>query len=159
MIKLKYKNIQDNLFNQAIAKLAGHTFRDFRFNYNVAKFVRKFQIHVNDAQEEFLSLVKQYAILDEHGDFVPENNIPGTYTIKPEKVEEWKLARADFDSTEFEIPCHKMRIDQLEGAPLSAMDILAIEDLLDETEEGVVAKVAETEEAAASLEVAEAVSH
>jgi hypothetical protein len=123
------------MFVQALVKLGKFEgFKEQRVAYNVAKVIRRFDAESTIAQELFLKLVKQYAVLDEKGNIKSPEDKPGTYEIPDEKVADWKKAKEDFDDVEFELDCHKIRLEQLGNAPLSPIDLNALEPLLSELE-------------------------
>src|ERR1700692_3439016 len=124
MISLTYKDINNQLFITALAKL--HRFdawNDAQLKYNIAKMGRRFSVESDLAQEEYIKLVKKYAKLDEKGN--PEPISPdklGTFEIPTENEEAWKKARADFESVKFEIDCHPIPLSKLDVCPLSPAD-------------------------------------
>lgn len=135
-VKLSYKEIKNQTFVQGLAKLANYGgFKDQRLAYNVAKLIRKWDSEAQMAQDLFMKLVKQYATLDEKGNIkTPEGANSGAFEVVDEKADAFAKARKEFESIEFDIPVHKIRIDQLEGTGLTPMEMMALEPILIEME-------------------------
>lgn len=131
-VTLTYQHVRNEAFVKALAKLARFEgFKDFRVAYSIAKFVRKWEQEAQMAQELYLKLVKQYAKLDEKGNVEPVENQPGTFQIPNESVEVWKQAAENFHTISFEIEVKKLPISKLEAVGLSAMELNALEPLLE----------------------------
>lgn len=149
MFKLKFENIKDPSFTSALRKLMQYSgYKDTKTAYNIAKIGRKIDAEAKICQELFISHVKKFCSLDAKGEIVPrkqmikdakgvevEQSLPGTYVIPPENQAAFEAASKEFDSTEFEIPCHKIKLADLEGAKLTPSDMLALENMLCEIEE------------------------
>jgi hypothetical protein len=134
-LTLKYKHINTPSFVEALAKLGRYDrLKDFKLAYNIAKIIRRFDAESTIAQELFVKLVRQHCKLDENGLIIPADGKPGSFEILEGKETEWVQARKDFDEMEFELDCHKIRVEQLDGAPLSPMELVALEPLLIEME-------------------------
>lgn len=151
MFKLKFEDTKSREFLQAYSKVMQYpSYKDSKLAYNIAKIGRKFDQEFRLSQEIFVKLLKQYSHLDENGDLAPreedlkdakgvvtKTKIPNTYVIKPEfrnKSEggddSWPKALKDFDSTEFEIPCHKLKVEDLQGVGLSPFDFMILESMI-----------------------------
>jgi len=135
MFKLKFADIKSREFMQAYLKLINfNEFKETKVAYNVAKIDRKFQQELKLSQDLYVKLIKQYAVLDDKGEIAcrieNETAIPNTYVIDPAKVEAWEVAVKEFDATEFEIPCQKLTLANLEGIQLSPNDFNAIEAMI-----------------------------
>lgn len=131
-VKLTYKMIQDRNFVAGLGKLANFGgFKDQKLAYNVAKLIRKWEVEVLTAQELYIKLVKQFAVVDENGNLkTPEGGAPGSFEIPDGKDEAFKTARADFEKVELEIPVHKIRLEQLEGVGITPLEMNAMDALL-----------------------------
>lgn len=138
MFKLKFADVKNQDFVRAYMKIITHTeYKDTKTAYNIAKIARKFDQESKLSQELYVKLIKKYAKLDDKGEIAPrkegERVIPNTYEIRDEAVEDgsWKKAAEDFDATEFEIACHKVKLSDLNNVGLSPVDLLALEDIID----------------------------
>lgn len=163
MFKLKFGDTKSREFLQAYSKVMTFTgYKDMKVAYNIAKIGRKYDSEAKICQELWLKLLKNYAKLDDKGNIAPRmqesinakgekvsTKVPNTYEILPEKVEDgsWEKATIDFDATEFEIPCHKIKLADLAEAKLAPMDLMVLEPMIDDTEP--VAAVAPIKPAAA----------
>lgn len=148
MFKLKFENIKDPSFTAALRKLMQFNgYKDTKTAYNIAKIGKKFDAEAKICQELFITHVKKFCSLDAKGEMVPrvqmikdakgvdvETKLPGTYVIPAEKQDAFEKASLEFDSTEFEIPCHKVKLSDIDGAKMTPADMLALEPLLTEIE-------------------------
>ncbi len=150
MFKLKFADTKSREFLTAYSKLMQYTgFKDPKVAYNVAKIGRKFDAEAKICQELFIKLLKNYARLDDKGGIAPRTQetldakgekttqvIPNTYEILPEKVadESWAKAAEEFDASEFEVHCHKIKLSDLAGAQMSALDLTVLEALITDEE-------------------------
>ncbi len=131
-IKLTYKLINNGAFVSAIGKIAKFEgWTDQRSAYNAAKFFRRFKQEMETAQELYVKLVKRHAKVDEKGNLISPEDKPGQFEILDQNAEAWIKAREDFESVSFEIDCHPIPLEKLQGAELSAIDLDVIEPLLD----------------------------
>lgn len=128
--KLTNRQLKDPAFNQALAKLGAFGFKNAKTAYNVAKVIRKVTQEGAIVQELYTKLIKQYAELDEQGLIKPLPDKPGTFQIKEGSVEEWQKAMDDLLALEFEVPCHKINIDDLDSVGLTATDMAALDVML-----------------------------
>lgn len=150
MFKLKFSDTKSREFLMAYSKVMQFTgFKDTKIAYNVAKIGRKFDAEAKICQELFIKLLKNYAKLEENGELAPREDevinaksekvkikVPNTYQILPEKIEDgsWAKALEEFDASEFEVHCHKIKLADLDGAKLSPLDLTILDPLITELE-------------------------
>lgn len=149
MFKLKFSTTKNSEFIKSFAKVMQYTdYKGTKLAYDIAKIGRKFDEEAKLCHELYIKLLKNYAKLDEKGEFVlreeermnPKGEkvtikVPNTYVIIEEKHADgsWEKASTDFDNTEFEIPCAKIKLSDLEGVGLSPLDLLNLENVITET--------------------------
>lgn len=138
---LRYDCFQSKEFMVAKAKLARYPFKNQKTSYNVTRILKFLDDNEKLAQEQFIKLVKQHAVLDEKGDFVPRKNEKGeieegTYTIpeEPEKIAAWKKAKDEFDALEFTVERYKIKLSEMENLPVTPMELGAIDGMIDPEE-------------------------
>lgn len=129
-VKVKQGQFRSQDFIQGLVKIRNHSFKDQKVAYGVMRLLKFFEQETELVQQGFQKLVKQFAILDEKGEFVPHNGQPGTFQIIPEKVEDWKKAVKEFEDVDVELQQHPIRLEHLQGAGLTPGDMLAVECLL-----------------------------
>jgi hypothetical protein len=137
-IKLTYKDLDYQIFNQAIVKISRHAFKNALVGYNAAKIWRKLKTELETAQDVYTKMLKQFANLDANGQFAPRKDetgadVPGTFTIKEGKEKEWAEAIKNYQTVSFELPCHQIRIDQLEDVGLTPLEMVALEAVIVDT--------------------------
>lgn len=139
MVKLTFAQFKDYEFAQAIAKVMHHNgYKSTKITADIARLGRKFKEETAVVQELFLKHVKKHAKLDEKGEIEPRKDekgkaVAGTYFIEDARVEEWKKACEEFDSTEVELPVHPIHMDDLEGVGLSPADLNALHPVTTES--------------------------
>lgn len=147
MFKLKFSDTQSRQFLTAYRKVMQFTgFKDSTITYNATKIGRKFDQEAQICQETFIKLAKNFAKLDEKGNFVLQEKeninakgekvvtkIPNTFVTREECLADgsWEKALKEWNAMEFEIQCHKIKLADLNGAGLSPEDLLALDALLD----------------------------
>ena len=138
MVKLTFAEFKNPLFDRALSKVMHHGgYKSTKISTDIAKLGKKFREETALVQELYLKLVKKHAKLDEKGEIEPrkENGktIPGTFWIEDSRIEEWKAACIEFDSTEVELPCHNIHMEDLEGVGLSPADLIELAPLITES--------------------------
>jgi hypothetical protein len=137
MIKVKFGNVRDQMFMAAMSKLAhSPTFKDPKAAYNIARIIAKLGQQTDTTNELFVKLLKQYAKLDEKGNFIPVENRPGTFQIPDERSEEWNTKLKEFEAIEFDIDRYAIKLDDIADAKLTPAELNAIHDILDVDGEG-----------------------
>lgn len=98
----------------------------------VRKLVRSVESSRLEAQEIFTKILKEFSVLDEKGEFVPEEGKPGTYQLLPEKGPELEAKVKEFDEMEFKVEIPKLKLGDIEGVALSPSEIDALLPILEE---------------------------
>jgi len=128
MIELSYHTLRNNDFISGMQKLATSTTLNTKVAYNVGRIMSKLQSAEKSGQETFSKLIRKYAEMD--GDKIVEPEGPGSYKIADEKVEEYRKELEEFLSIEIKIDRNKIGLNDLEGAGLSPVQVLALDPLL-----------------------------
>lgn len=134
MIKLSYKTLNSESFNQAIGLLASqNAFATFDATYNVAKITKKFHQELTMARELYSKWTEKFFEKDEAGKFkMAEKPHPLTpWKIKDGMEEEFNKAMEDFLKTEITIAAKPLAIHDLGGVKLSPQQIIALEPIFD----------------------------
>jgi hypothetical protein len=133
-MKIKYSTLKDPMFISGMAKVNRCPFPKTRLSYNVSRIVDKVQQEAKRAQDIWIKLVKQYAKMDEKGEFISPEDKPGCYEIPDEKQEEFKVKVEEFENFEFDIDRYPLKLDDLNGSGLSPQEIHTMECVLDVSE-------------------------
>jgi len=128
---IAYGQFQDATFMAALARLGSHKFKNPKTTFRVMKLTKAINKELNDSQELFVKTLKEYAKLDDKGEFVPQDNKPGTYVIREEKVDEWKIAFNEFKVIEPSLHRKKLSLDELEDFTTSAVEMNGMSKLID----------------------------
>lgn len=104
---------------------------------DIAKLGRKYETEVKNVQELYIKLLKRYAKLDEKGGFIPPKDkdgkdLAGLYDVDPLKMDEWKVAFEEFNSTEVELECHSVFLEDLGDVGLAPADLMVLHPILNE---------------------------
>lgn len=107
-----------------------YPFRNIRTSYDVLKLTKKLNIELKNAQELFISQLKQFAYTDEKGNILPNEGKPDTYKIKEDLIPEWEKNFKEFNSMEHELGVYKLTLQDLDGLTLSANDLSQLESII-----------------------------
>lgn len=132
MIILKYANLRDPSFLRAFYKLTNHSGLPTKACIVITKLKKRIDEETKLAQEEFTKLLKNFAELDEKGDFVPQDNKPGTFKIIEGKEQEWEAASDTLLEKEFVIQKSKLNFADVESAKLSPNEFISLEPIFEE---------------------------
>ena len=128
---VKLGSFQEPTFTHSLGRLVGHKFKDPRITYKVMKISESINKVMQSSQKAFITTLKEYAELDDKGEFVPKDDKPGTYVIPEEKQESWKKVYSEFGETKESLNRKKLDLDDLTGFELSAMDMTNLEGIVD----------------------------
>ena len=134
MIKLTYRQINSDGFNQALKFLSSQNdFGSFQAAYNVAKLTRKFEKELNQARHSFSAWTKAYIAKNEDGSPKMAENPSGffPFEIAEGKSDEFSEKVEDFLNTVVTIEVPKLTTEQLGNVRLSPNQISALEPILD----------------------------
>lgn len=131
-MKVTYGQMRDQNFARGMSKIANFAgFKSPKTAYAVAKLNQAILAEASTTDAVFKKLVMLHAKLDEKGELVPANGIPDTFEIRDEAMPAWRDGLKEFTEIEVEL-LNKAPIplDQLEGIPLTPLEINALECLL-----------------------------
>lgn len=129
MIKIPYKDVSDFNFQTALQKLAGAT-TDGHSAYKIKKVwvgVKKAREAI--AEEYKKDIMPKYVKLDEKGEWTPE-----TFQVDPAKEAEFIKAQDEFGAKVIEIDRPQLTMSDIRSVQLSALEQLALEPVLDDTQ-------------------------
>lgn len=131
-IKLTYGQIRDHNFGRAFGKIASFGgYKSVSVAINLAKMNKRILEEARLADEQFLALVKKFAVLNDQGEpLTPEGGQMGEFTVLPEKKAEWEAAVKEFLAYEFELPGRALPPEDLLPAGVSPLDFSFLDCLL-----------------------------
>jgi hypothetical protein len=137
MLEVTYGDVRNPMFKKSFSKVTNSTgFKDIRVVRNIVRIGNLLQKYEEEVQECWIKLLKEYAAVDEKGDFIPNigpDNQPqaGTYRIKEDCVgEAWDKAVKEFNALKFEVSAERMRLHDLVACNLSPAELSYLEPLL-----------------------------
>lgn len=138
-IEIRYGSLKDRHLDSAMNKLRYHSNLPFKVTYQIKTILEGFDKGAKKVAKDFVDMLKQYATLDEKGQFIRDKDkngkdIPDSYVVAPERQEPFKEAMEAFDERVFLINRHKIALHNLEEAGLCPQELLALECMIDENE-------------------------
>jgi hypothetical protein len=133
MIKLSYKLMNNEGFNEALATLSSSKgFADVRTAYNVGKIAKKYSEALQVARRVYTEKSEKFLVKDDTGAFVQAETPNGLcpFQIKEGMKEEFEAMMADFMQTEIAIEVFPLELESLGDVKLSPLQVLALEPLL-----------------------------
>jgi len=113
---------RNQFFVQGLRKILNYDgLKDVKVAYNVARVGALLDLHQKEADEVFKKLIKSHGTLSENG----------TFEIDDANMDDWKKAHAEFLGHTTKVERHKIRIQDVEGVPLTPSEIAALEPVLD----------------------------
>lgn len=135
-MKITYKQIKSKDFSRALGKLATYGgFTDYKELANIKAILKQFEKCVDMAQKEWIVELKKWAMLDEKGEFVPDERGPGTFKIPIEKKAAFEEVEKMFDEQALTIWADTIPFETVKTVGLSAMDLLQMEGIIKEPEQ------------------------
>lgn len=134
VIKINYKTLNSEGFNQALATLASQTgFSSFDATYNVAKIAKQFGEELKMARELYAKWTKPFLVTDEAGNFKraekPHPLCP--WEVQEGKMEDFNKAMDDFLKTEVTIQAKPLAVHDLGQIRLAPTQVLNLEPIFD----------------------------
>jgi len=134
VIKLNYKTLNSEGFNQALGQLSAQNgFASFDATYNVAKLTKHFGEELKLARELYSKWTEKFLVKGEDGKFKmatkPHPLCP--WEIKEGMEEEFNKAMEDFLKTEVTLSAKPLSIHDLGQVRLSPQQVLALEPIFD----------------------------
>jgi len=114
-----------------MAKIARCPIKDPKALYNALRISKKVTSEGRQAEEVFMRLLKQHAVLDAAGGILPIEDKPGTYQIKEESKGEWEQKIKDYMDIEWEMERYPLKLADISAANLTPEELHAIEEILD----------------------------
>lgn len=131
MINITYKDLDNPAFQSALRKiLAFPGFKNFALAFNGGKIATICEQHWKDKTRAFMQIAKKYAVLDESGEFVCHEDMPGTFIVPEEKAAAFEAESAAFGEREIEIDRPKFKPADLTEVGLTAQECAAIGKLV-----------------------------
>jgi hypothetical protein len=131
VIKLNYKTLNSEGFNQALAQLSAQNgFASFDATYNVAKIAKQFGEELKLARELYGKWTEKFLVKGEDGKFkmsAKPHLCP--WEIKEGLEEEFNKAMEDFLNTEITLNAKPLAIHDLGQIRLSPHQVLALEPI------------------------------
>ena len=136
MIELKNSVFKNQHMRDALMKVANHP----KFTPKVALRIAKMIDDIFEAEKMVLdkrmTLIKEHAVLDEKGGFVPKEGpdgkpTPGTFTAKDQA--KWDEAHKLFEQETFSVKGERITLKEIEGVGLTPLELKSIEPLVIET--------------------------
>ena len=124
MFEITHQQLRDRSFVTGMRKVLDHEFKEFKTSYNLGRMGTALSQEQSLAHTSFEKLIKAHGKLGDNGQF----------EIPDENVIEWKKAQEDFLGHTIKVDRHKIRIECLEGIPLTPAEVAAMEPILDGTD-------------------------
>lgn len=122
MFEFTYADIRNRDFMEGFLKVVNHEMTDFKKAYNLSRLDKVVKQTSSEAQDVFEKLVKGYGKIHDNG----------TFEIPDEKLAAWKKAQTEFLGQKVKVERHKIRVDDLNGVPLTPSQISALEPFIDD---------------------------
>ncbi len=145
MIQLDNELLNSRDFVASLQKLKNAQGLDVKTMYTVSKILAKIETWIKQGRDIYAKMVKEHASVDGSGALVPEKTpdgqeIPGSFTIAPEKKDSFESSVKEFLAATFEVKSEKLNPLMFERAGLTPNDLTALKSLFNfdsfEVEEG-----------------------
>ena len=135
MIELEYGSIKNKNMTNAIHKIGQYTGFAPKIAMSVANLIDEIAARESDVHKEWITLLKEHAVLDEKGDFLPKKNhddkiIPNSFI--PKDQDKLDIARDEFDKKTFTISADRIAMDDLKNVGLTPYEIKQLQPLIAE---------------------------
>lgn len=132
MLKLKFKNLNDENFSKALAKISVDPgWATFQAAYNVSKILRRIKNELTSARETHLSILKNYAKTDENGGFLTHKSGGFPFEIKEDLKEEYETKMKEFLETEVELDCTTIKANDIGSVKLTPSEIDTLSPIIE----------------------------
>ena len=141
MLEVSYGEIRNPGFKHAFIKVSRSTgFKDVRVIRNIVRLANILDKADKEIHEEWVKVVKNYAVLDEKGEFVREEENgkprPDSFRLREEFVgEPWVKVQKDFADLKYQISANKIYLHELVNCDLSPVELAVLEPLLHDLSE------------------------
>lgn len=120
MIKLTYKQLNNQHFNGALSALSNQSLPT-KAAYRIAKYMEVIRKETDVAREMMQKLVKECVVIDESGK--PKMDDSGEMVFLEGKKEEFNKKTEELLAIEFSIEQLPLSLDEISSAKLSARDM------------------------------------
>ena len=143
--KLTYKELNDRNFMGAMEELSAIPLA-VKPSYNISKILRLLKNQMKEGQDTYMAILKKHVELDEKGNIIPQmlpekknekgevtqtaQPLPGTYAVKEGQNDAFKKEVEDFLSIDFEIPCNKIQLMDLQDTKIKPAILHDLEPVL-----------------------------
>lgn len=134
MIILKYASLRSDSFKTSFTKLTNADKLDVKTTYNIMRLANLLEGHVKTSQKEWIKLLTKYVQTDGMQWKLNEDKSDFAY-LDGIDAETAKAAVNEFLAKTVEIDRHKLDLNLLEGAGLSANDLAILTDIISIPEE------------------------
>lgn len=134
VIKLNYKTLNSEGFNQALAALANQNeFASLDVSHNVARLTRQFAAELKRARELYAEWTKPFLVIDEVGKYkLAEKKHPlCPWEIQAGKEDEFNQCMDKFLNTEVALIAKPLTIHDLGTIKLTPVQVLNLEPIFD----------------------------
>ena len=121
MFEITHEQLRNRNFITGMRKVLDHECKDFKKAYNLGRMGTQLTQVQGEADAVFKKLIKSHGTLNDNG----------TFEIPDDKVVEWKKAHEDFLSHTVKVERHKIRVEDVDGIPLTPSEVAAMEPVLD----------------------------
>lgn len=131
MFKLSYKELRDNAFISAMAKLTNCSeYKDIKTSYNVMRMGKTLEEKLKESQKEWIEMADKLIKRDDKGNFAHTNN---DFVWKHGvSADEGHKTIEDFLKKEIIIDRYKLKLEDMAPAKLSPNELAAIEPVFTE---------------------------
>lgn len=131
MIVISYREFRQGNFLEAFDRLCNNSSVKGKVSYSISKIAEKLRPQLRDAMGQFTAILKEHAELLEDGTLKPDDaQGPGSYTIKKDKVEDYKSKLEEFDKNEAKIDLYLISAADLDDAKIAATEWIALAPIL-----------------------------
>lgn len=131
MFTLTYRDLNNPNFIAGIRQL-GQEKLPLPVSYNLIKIIGRVEKEIKVASELYQKVLKNHAELNEKGEIVFKDNVPGQYIIPEAKQEAFHAELKEWEKISFEVDRHKLPMHALTGAALAPVILEAIMPVIDE---------------------------
>jgi len=122
MFEVTNEQTRNEYFVGGLRKILNYDgLKDVKTTYNIARIGKLLDQHQSEADDVFKKLIKSHGTLNDNG----------TFKIDDENIDAWKKAHAEFLGHKTKVERHKIRIQDIEGVPLTPSEIAALEPVID----------------------------
>lgn len=132
--QIAYKDLRNPHFISAWNKVVNSPLRSLNAIQKVSLLKKAIQKAHKEAQDNWTKNLKQFALLDEKGEFVPiSKDQPGTFQVPDEKAEAWQKKAESMDEMKTSLRAWPLKVQELKSVQdLTANDLDALCPLVED---------------------------